>query len=121
MSEPLLVGDKSLRLFFCGLLSMYIVKQEHVISQLKEHMDSVPPPKYAPNVALTVKYLEACNQLFERGILSHTGIWSGEKCDTLEYGKGYNFFTSWLDGWYVHALKCGLALKSNMSCQYLIH
>lgn len=61
-------------------------------------MNSVPPPMYAPNVGLTVEYLEACNQLFERGILSHTRIWSGDSVILQNMEKGFKFFTSWLDG-----------------------
>jgi len=60
-------------------------------------MNSVPPPIYAPNVALTVKYLKAWNQLFARGILSHTRIWSGESEILQNMEKGYKFLTSWLD------------------------
>ena len=49
----------------------FISQQEHVISELREYSTSVPSPHYADNIALTIQYLEACNQMFERGILAH--------------------------------------------------
>ena len=71
---------------------------EHVISELKEHMSSTPPPHYAASIALTVQYLEACNQLFKRGILSHTRIWSGNSVILQNMEKSYKFFhLGWMD------------------------
>ena len=69
-----------------------------MISELKEYRTSTPPPPYAANVALTIQYLEACNQLFERGILAHVRIWSGDSPILRNMEKGYKFFCSWLDG-----------------------
>jgi len=91
-------------------------------------MNSVPPPKYAPNIALTVKYLYACNQLFERGILSHTRIWLGESVIVQNMEKNCKLFTLWLDGLLQDGMffptACTkiwpIALKCNMSCQYLV-
>lgn len=74
------------------------LQQEHVISELKEYVSSTPTPPYAANVALTIEYLEACNQLFERGILGHVRIWSGDSVILQNMEKGYKFFSSWLDG-----------------------
>ena len=72
-------------------------QQEHVISELKEYTAATPPPPFAANVRLTIQYLEACNQLFERGILAHVRIWSGDSTILQNMEKGYNFFCSWLD------------------------
>ncbi len=73
-------------------------QQEHVISELKEYSTSTPPPPYAANVALTIQYLEACNQLFERGILGHVRIWSGDSPILKKMEKKFEVFCSWLDG-----------------------
>ena len=69
-----------------------------MISELKEYSTSIPPPPYAANISLTIQYLEACNQLFERGILAHVRIWNGDSAILRNMEKGYKFFTSWLDG-----------------------
>ncbi len=57
-----------------------------------------PPPPYAPNVALTVKYLEACNKIFERGFLGNVRIWSGDSIILHNMEEGYRFFCAWIDG-----------------------
>ena len=69
-----------------------------MISELREYSTSVPPPHFADNIELTIQYLEACNQMFERGILAHVRIWSGDSAILKNMEKGYKFFTSWLDG-----------------------
>lgn len=70
-----------------------------MIAELREYSTTTPPPPYAANVALTIQYLEACNILFERGILGHVCIWSGDSPMLLQsIEKGYKFFTSCLDG-----------------------
>ena len=79
-----------------------------MISEFREYSTSVPPPPYADNIALTIQYLEACNQMFERGILAHVRIWSGDSTILKNMEKGYNFFTSWLDG----LLETGINLYS---------
>lgn len=76
-----------------------------MISELKEYVNSIPTPPHAANVGLTIKYLEACNQLFERGILAHVRIWSGDSQILANMEKGYNFFCSWLDGLLVKGTK----------------
>ena len=44
-----------------------------------------------------VDYLEACNKLFERGLLDHVRIntYPNQILDNME--EGYSFFTKWLD------------------------
>ena len=49
-------------------------QQEHIISELKEYVAGSPTPLDASAVAMVVNYLEACNRLFERGILGHVQI-----------------------------------------------
>ena len=69
-----------------------------MIAELKEHMTTIPPPPYAANVALTVQYLEACNKMFERGILGHVRIWSGDSTILHNMEEGYKFFRTWING-----------------------
>ena len=69
-----------------------------MISELREYSTSIPRPPYADNVALTVQYSEACNQLFERGILAHVRIWSGDSQILKNMEKGYMFFL-FVVGW----------------------
>lgn len=53
-------------------------------------------PTYQQNRLLaTAQYLEACNMLFERGILSHDSIHSSHR-DVLNNMKiGFKYFTEW--------------------------
>lgn len=42
-------------------------------------------------------YLEACNLLFEQGLLSHDRIRSMDSDVLKNIDKGYSYFTAWLD------------------------
>ena len=44
--------------------------------------------------------------LFERGILAHVRIWSGDSAILKNMEKGYKFFCSWLDGLLQEGMKC---------------
>lgn len=49
------------------------------------------------SVKKTLKYLESCNKVFERGFLSHSKI-VNIKSDVLKMiDEGYMFFTNWID------------------------
>ena len=80
-----------------NILFCIYMQQEHVIAELKEYMNSTPTPHDATSIGLTIKYLEACNQMFERGILAHVRIWSGDSQILANMEKGYDFFCSWVD------------------------
>ena len=72
------------------------MQQEHVITELKEYATSSPTPLDASTVAMVVGYLEACNRMFERGLLGHVRI-STYPNQILDNMEGYSFFSQWLD------------------------
>lgn len=49
-----------------------LMQQDEVIAELSEYKENNPPD--AENVGKTIEYLNACRQLFEKGILSHEKI-----------------------------------------------
>ena len=72
-------------------------QQEHVLTELFHYVSQSPPPSDTPNVKCTLHYLEACNKLFERGLLSHERVTS-EKCELLRnIDEGMSFFHKWLN------------------------
>ena len=44
-----------------------------------------------------IEYLEACRQLFEKGILSHEKISDGQSIILQNITDGYAFFVGWAD------------------------
>ena len=89
-------------------------------------MTTTPAPRYAPNVALTVQYLEACNKIFERGILGHVRIFSGDSIILSNMEEGYHFLCTWLDGLLKkkgnltqHVLSIPLYIERN-SCSFVL-
>ena len=69
-------------------------QQEHVFTELKEYAASTPTPLDATAVAMVVKYLEACNRLFERGILGHVYISTYPNHILNNMEEGYSFYQS---------------------------
>ena len=55
-----------------------------------------PTPLHAAAVTKVVKYLEACNRLFEWGILGHVYIWKYPN-HILNNVEVYSFFSQWLN------------------------
>lgn len=73
-------------------------------------MEGNPPD--ASNVGKTVEYLDACRNLFEKGILSHNKISSVEDSEVLNSMKdGYDFFVGWAD----YAWEQGINYQVNCS------
>ena len=72
------------------------VQQEHVLTELYSYVDQNPPPSDAPSVKCTLKYLTACNQLFEQRFLSHKRVSSMEPEVLVNIEKGFHFFSEWL-------------------------
>lgn len=78
-------------------MSFCIVQQKYMISALRGFSESEPPPPDAASVKLTADYLEACNLIFERGILSRKMI-KGVNSPVLENIKdGFQFFVNWFE------------------------
>lgn len=54
-----------------------------MITELEEYASQEPAPDDSGNVKETVKYLKACHQLFERGILGKRAFIRSEKSPIL--------------------------------------
>ena len=77
-------------------MSLFAMQQEEVMTELNSYITKNPVPNDAPSVKMTLKYLTACNQLFEQGFLSHEKV-SATNMEVLDNIKrGYNFFSKWL-------------------------
>ena len=76
------------------IISLYCLNPSK--STLSRSSKSIPTPLDASEVAMVVKYLEACNRLFKRGILGHVRI-STYPNKILDNMEGYAFFSKWLD------------------------
>ena len=70
------------------------LKQNAVIAELSEYTHNNPAD--AENVNKAIEYLDACRQLFERGILSHEKV-TTDQTIVLENMSGYAFFVGWAD------------------------
>jgi len=74
-----------------------VVQQKYMISALRGFSESDPLPPDAASVKLTADYLDACNLIFERGILSRKTI-KGVNSPVLENIKdGFQFFVDWFE------------------------
>ena len=71
------------------------MQQQFVLAELHEYLDSVPVD--AASTRLAVQYLEALNDLFEEGFLSHQQINSISSPVLSHMEQGYKFFTTWLE------------------------
>ena len=74
----------------------YFLQQEQVLSKLYSYIHKEPPPADASSTSETLKYLQACHQLFETGFLSHKKIISLDSPVLQSIDKGYKYLTSWL-------------------------
>ena len=52
----------------------------------------------------TLKFLEACNLMFENGFLSHDRVSISNKQVLANIDEGYEFFCKWLDGIYKRSM-----------------
>ena len=72
-----------------------ITTARHVLSELYKYCNHTPAPSDTASVQLSLKYLEACNKLFENGFLSHSKIVSIQSPVLQSIQEGYSYFTSW--------------------------
>ena len=73
-----------------------IMQQDHVISEIKEYISTTNPNNKC-SLELTVQYLQACNKMFENGILSHTAIKNADSVVLQNIDEGFHFFMGWCD------------------------
>lgn len=77
-------------------------------------MEGNPPD--AGSVGKAIEYLEACRQLFERGILCHAKIENNQSPVLQNMSDGYTFFVGWAD----YAWEQGIKLiKSKVNTVYV--
>ena len=77
------------------IYNFFKLQQNEVIAKLSEYKESNPPD--AENVGKAFEYLDACRQLFERGVLSHEKITDEHSSVLQNMSSGYNFFVGWAD------------------------
>ena len=65
----------------------------------------------APLSLCTRKYLEACNKLFERGLLCHSKIKDESSQVLMNIEEGYAFFSKWI---------ASLMKEGEFSCYYYL-
>lgn len=68
-----------------------------MISALRGYAESEPTPPDAAMVMKTTEFLEACNLLFEKGILSKKIIRSMDSPVIRNIRKGFKFFSDWYE------------------------
>lgn len=77
------------------IYNFFKLQQNEVIAELSEYQENNPPD--AESVGKAIEYLDACRQLFERGILSHEKITDEHSSVLQNMSNGYNFFVGWAD------------------------
>ena len=65
------------------------------MSELYRYVSENPTASDANSVKLTLKYLEACNKIFEKGLLSHKRITSVDSEILTSIKTGFHYFVSW--------------------------
>jgi hypothetical protein len=74
-----------------------IMQQEHVLSELYNYIITNHDAEDVASVTNTLKYLESCHKIFERGFLSHCKVTSMD-CEVLKsIDDAYKFFTDWIN------------------------
>lgn len=67
------------------------------MSELYRYINEHPHQEDVACVKNTLKYLEACNKIFEKGYLSHSKITDMNSEVLTSIDEGYKFFVNWLD------------------------
>ena len=76
---------------------LIFLQQPDVLRELFNYLNPQhgPPPHNFESVEQTLKYLQACHNLFEKGFLSHNKIWGPESEVLANITSGYVFFVAW--------------------------
>eukprot|EP00733_Pompholyxophrys_punicea_P001526 Pompholyxophrys_punicea_v1_NODE_795_length_1280_cov_4.899756.p1 type:complete len:237 gc:universal NODE_795_length_1280_cov_4.899756:399-1109(+) len=75
--------------------SAKILQQRNFIAELSEYARSVPRPGDNKNILKTIQFLEACENIFEQGILSHAHVNSMDHAVVKNIRSGMKFFSNW--------------------------
>ena len=88
-----------------------------VLSELYDYTVQNPQPADVESVRATLKYLEACNKMFEKGLLSHEKVCTIDSKVMQSIQEGYSFFVNWHESLSKHG-KClyVLALCNTRLC-----
>lgn len=81
-------------------------QQQEVLSELYHYTHQIPTPSDSFSAMVTLSYLEACNKIFEQGLLSHGKVTSSGHQVILNIQEGYKFFKNWLDEIYEMGMFC---------------
>ena len=66
-----------------------------MLSELYRYVSENTTASDTASVKLTLKYLEACNKMFEKGLLSHKRITSVDSEVLTSINTGFQYFVSW--------------------------
>jgi len=81
------------RKIFLNYIYDFYLQQEQVMGELFHHISQNPTDILETKT--TLKYLESCHSIFEKGFLSHDRIFSMDAGIITSINKGYSFFTQW--------------------------
>ncbi len=77
----------------------FILQQTAVMGELQSYLhpaNGIRPHDY-DSVSPCLKYLQACNKIFENGFLSHDRITTPQSPVLGNIHNGYQFFVDWFD------------------------
>ena len=92
------------------IIKFTCLQQQEVLSELHSYSHQTPAPRDSFSAKLALSYLEACNKIFERGLLSHDKVTSSDCQVVLNIQEGYKFFTEWLDEIYETGVSCDMSV-----------
>ena len=103
------IRDKWTRL---NVKAAKIMQQDHVLAELKEYQATNQNDR---PVYYTIQYLDACNKLFEQGLLSHKKIKVRDQEILAKMEEGFLFFMGWCD----EAIINSVPIESNKQKTFL--
>ena len=68
-----------------------------MLTEIFSHTKAVPPPADVDSARCTLRYLESCSLIFEKGLLSHERIMTVDSKIIENVQAGFEFFCDWLD------------------------
>ena len=74
-----------------------LFQQEEVLTEIFSHISTISPPVDCDSARYTLKYLESCSLIFEKGLLSHERIKSTDSKVFENIQLRFKFFCDWFD------------------------